>query len=105
MLLVYRLVTCVLVGVLCYLCTGCCTVLSVYRLVICVIYIQVGKLEMVYSLRQLPDVVSVQEERCQVIEDRELCVVYNHVNSYSDINRELARYFSLGDLQCRREIK
>jgi hypothetical protein len=57
--------------------------------------LKVGKLELVHSLENLPNVTPVIfPEKCRMISDSELYVHYESVSSYSDINRELARYFS-----------
>ena len=60
---------------------------------------------MVYSLKQLPLVVVIQNEKCRIIDDQQFCVHFDYMSSYSDINKELARYFSCGDTQCFRGIK
>ena len=66
---------------------------------------KVGRLDLVYSLKQQPDIVEVIEEKCRLIEGREFQVHYESVHSFIDINKELARYFSRGDTPCFRELK
>ena len=66
---------------------------------------QVGRLELVYRLKNKPDTVAVLSEKCHLVRDKELCVHRDHVNSFNEVNKELARYFSVGNMQCRNEIR
>ena len=66
---------------------------------------QVGRLELVYRLKNKPETVAVLSEKCHLVRDKELCVHRDHVNSFNEVNKELARYFSVGNMQCRNEIR
>ena len=66
---------------------------------------QVGRLELVYRLKNKPETVAFLSEKCHLVRDKELCVHRDHVKSFNEVNKELARYFSVGNMQCRNEIR
>ena len=66
---------------------------------------QVSSLQLVYSLKHDADTVVVVPERCRLIDRSQLCVQRDHVSSYNDIIKELARFFSSGDQQCLDSIR
>ncbi|CAH1791177.1 unnamed protein product [Owenia fusiformis] len=65
---------------------------------------QVEKLEAVYSIKHRPDIIVIQNEKCR-IRDTEFCVQKDHVETYFEINREIAKYFSDDDATCMQEIR
>ena len=66
---------------------------------------QVGRLDLVYSLKHKADCVEVLAVKCRLIDGKDFQVHYEYVNSYKDINKELARYFSRGSRHCFRELR
>ena len=74
-----------------------------------ILSLQVGKLEVVYSLKHCPrDPPVILQEICRLIKESEFSILRDHVGvslNCAEINRELARFFSLGNPQCLKEIR
>ena len=66
--------------------------------------LQVGKLELVYSLAHQPNTVVITNESCRIMDDG-FQVHHDKVDCFADLNRETSRYFSRGDSKCFRELK
>lgn len=59
---------------------------------------------MKYSLDHTPDVFVIKNEKCMLKEN----VFYfhtDHIESYPDINKEIAKMFSNSDQKCCRDIR
>ncbi len=62
--------------------------------------LQVGKLDVVYSLKHKADVVAKQPEKCKLKDNSEFYIQKDYVDFYeikatafTDINKELAKFF------------
>ncbi|KAK3603430.1 hypothetical protein CHS0354_009413 [Potamilus streckersoni] len=62
-------------------------------------FFQVGKLEVKYSLVNRPDVFIIRSEKC-IIKPPTFFFHKDHLESISEVNRELARIFSNGNSNC-----
>ena len=76
------------------------------------LYIQVGKLDLVYTLKQKPDVVAKTPEKCKLKDDSEFYIQKDHVDhkeikstAITDVNKELASFFSRGSQECFNELR
>ncbi|KAL3859494.1 hypothetical protein ACJMK2_009713 [Sinanodonta woodiana] len=67
-------------------------------------FFKVGRLEVVYSLQNHPNVCEIRQVKC-IIKPPEFYVHKDHVESISEINRELARVFSAGNPECSAVIR
>ena len=69
-------------------------------------FASVAKLELVYTLANVPSVRPVVlSEKCRLVDNKVMYVHMDHIASYSDINKELARYFSRYGLSCLPDLK
>lgn len=67
-------------------------------------FAKINKLEVIYTLKQKPDIIVVQHEKC-LIENKEFKVQVNAATSEHDIDRYIARYLSLGNIECLKNLK
>lgn len=67
-------------------------------------FAKVGKLDVIYSLKQNPDIRVIRKEAC-LIENNEFKVREDAASSEQDIDRYIARYFSLGIPECIKNLK
>ncbi|XP_041376442.1 protein NO VEIN-like isoform X2 [Gigantopelta aegis] len=65
---------------------------------------KVGKLEVTYSLKDKDFVPVIRQEKC-VMEDERFYFHKSHTDSFPDINREIARYFSCGNEKCMKDLR
>ena len=69
-------------------------------------WMQVSRLERVYTLKYFPQALIVQCEKAEFnVDENQFIVHEDYMNSWSEINKELASYFSRGDMHCCRELK
>ena len=65
---------------------------------------QVDKLEVKYELKDLPDIFVIRSEKCMV-KDKHFYFHKDAIGSQSEINREVAKFFSEGNEDCIRELR
>ncbi|KAJ8302745.1 hypothetical protein KUTeg_019141 [Tegillarca granosa] len=63
----------------------------------------VSKLEVKYSLVNRPDMYVIQQENCS-FKETEFYFHKDHVTSFTDINREIAKFFGRKDERCYRDL-
>ncbi|XP_064610417.1 uncharacterized protein LOC135474759 [Liolophura sinensis] len=69
-------------------------------------FMQVGTLEVVYSLRHSPETIKRNKEACTYDQENNTFFFHKeHVNKYPDINREIAKCFSDNDAQCMKDLR
>ncbi len=73
---------------------------------------QVGKLDIVYSLKQNPDVTAKLPEKCKLKDNSEFYIQKDHVDhkdlktsALAEVNKELAKFFSHGSLDCFNDLR
>ena len=65
-----------------------------------------SKLEKVYTLKDILKEPVVRNEKCEInIEENEFVVHKDYVDSYNEINKQLATYFSGGNKECCMKLK
>ena len=62
------------------------------------------KLEVRYSLKYFQTAFEVREEKCVIVDS---CFYFNdkHVESTTEINKEIARFFSSGNNDCMKDLR
>ncbi|XP_005090510.1 uncharacterized protein LOC101857532 isoform X2 [Aplysia californica] len=68
------------------------------------LFTQVWKLEVRYELTDRPDVYEIRSEKC-IVKDKHFYFHKDAVESQSEINREVAKFFSEGNEDCIRELR
>ena len=65
-----------------------------------------------YELKHKPDVVVKQPEKCKLKDDSEFYIQKDHVDyneikssALNDVNKELAKFFSRGSVECLSELR
>ncbi|GFS15970.1 tudor domain-containing protein [Elysia marginata] len=67
------------------------------------IFVEVHQLEVRYELKGHPEIFEIQQEKCMV-KGNMFYFHQAHRSSQSEINREIAKYFSCGNESCRRGL-
>ncbi|KAK3589090.1 hypothetical protein CHS0354_017428 [Potamilus streckersoni] len=67
-------------------------------------FFKVAKLDVVYRLRNHPNVVEIRQEKC-IIKPPVFYVHKDHVESIPEINKELVRVFSAGNPECSTALR
>lgn len=70
----------------------------------CTFILQVKSLEVKYSLDHTPDVFVLRKEKC-LQKGNVFYFHTDHTESYSEINKEIAKMFSVSDERCSRDIR
>ncbi|BFZ19889.1 hypothetical protein BsWGS_22929 [Bradybaena similaris] len=68
------------------------------------LFSQVGQLEVRYELIGRPDVFEIRQEKC-VVKDKIFYFHEQFIGNQTDINREVAKYFSEGNKDCVKELR
>lgn len=67
-------------------------------------FVKTKKLQVRYSLRSHPDASEIRDEKC-VIMGSYFYFHEKHVNSLFEVNKEVARFFSYGDMDCLKDLR
>ncbi|XP_056016364.1 uncharacterized protein LOC125663893 [Ostrea edulis] len=67
-------------------------------------FFKVRTLEVMYSLKHSPDVIVLRKEKC-VQKDNAFLFDQEHTESYPDINKEIAKFFSSSDDMWSKELR
>lgn len=65
---------------------------------------QTKKLQVKYTLKRLPDVFEIRDEKC-VIMGTHFYFHEKHVESRFEVNKEVARFFSDGNTECMKDLR
>nr|KAG5712633.1 hypothetical protein BaRGS_029688 [Batillaria attramentaria] len=67
-------------------------------------FVKVKGLEVRYSLKSIPEVYVIRPEKC-VITGSHFYFQEKYVESYLEVNKEVARFFSNGDSDCMKDLR
>ena len=68
------------------------------------LFSQTKKLQVRYSLKSLPEVFEIRDEKC-VIMEKHFYFNEKYVESKVEVNKEVARFFSDGNMECMKDLR